>query len=296
MNIISPVTKKSNVKLISKISSEIIIKKYLEAFKIDVSYLFKGIEEVFLLLCKDSGYKFFYPCNISGDGKFYEQLQEFDWYYMPWKWEHEQAFKLIKPKDQLLEVGCGSAGFLKEVNNRIKNISLTGLELNKSAIESGRKYGINILSELIQEHAQSYYEKYDIVCSFQVLEHISDIHSFMEAQIKALKKGGKLIVSVPNNDGFLSDSENTLNMPPHHMGLWGESSLRKMGEYFGLKHLSTHFEPLQEYHRSYYQFVRNVKLTKLNKLVGLLSRFNFIDNMVFPKKYRAFTIQMVWMK
>lgn len=292
----SPITKSNNVRIITKISTEELTQKYLNAFKIDVSYLLKGIDEIFLLLCMDTGYKFFYPWDISGDGKFYEQLQEYDWYYMPWKWEHEQAFKLINPKDQILEVGCGSAGFLKEVNNRIKSISLTGLELNQAAIESGRKHGINILSELIQEHAQSYNGKYDIVCSFQVLEHISDIHSFMEAQIKTLKTGGKLIVSVPNNDGFLGDSENTLNIPPHHMGLWGESSLRKMGEYFGLKHISTHFEPLQDYHRSYYQFVRNGKLKKLNKSVGLLSRFNFIDNIIFPKKYKAFTIQMVWMK
>jgi hypothetical protein len=80
MNIISPVTKKSNVKLISKISSEIIIKKYLEAFKIDVSYLINDINEISLLACGDTGYKFYFPHNISGDSKFYEHFQQYDWY------------------------------------------------------------------------------------------------------------------------------------------------------------------------------------------------------------------------
>jgi 2-polyprenyl-3-methyl-5-hydroxy-6-metoxy-1,4-benzoquinol methylase len=296
MNYQSPITKSNNVKVISSISTDYLIRKYLIELNIDVSYLLTNIDKVLVLECNDTGYKFFFPYGISGDGKFYEHLQQFEWYYMPWKWEHEQAIKTIKPKDKLLEVGCGSAGFLKELNNRIKNISLTGLELNQRAIESGKKEGINILGELIQEHAQKNSEVYDIVCSFQVLEHISDIHSFMEAQINTLKKGGKLIVSVPNNGGFLGDSENLLNMPPHHMGLWNEDSLKKMGEYFNLKHQSTHFEPLQDYHKDYYASVRNDKLKEFNKITRVLSRFNLIDKLMFPTKFRAFTIQMTWTK
>ena len=56
---------------------------------------------------------------------------------------------------------------------------------------------------------------------------------FIETSLKLLRKGGKLILSVPNHDSFMGlDDENFLDMPPHHMGLWNEKSLVAIQKFF----------------------------------------------------------------
>ena len=116
---------------------------------------------------------------------------------------------------------------------------------------------------------------------------------FLGNQIKCIKPGGYLVVSVPNNEGFIKDDFNLLNVPPHHMGLWEEHSLRRTGDLFGLKHVATHFEPLQDYHRGYFLGVLQKKLPRV--FVWLASRLK-LEKLLFSKRYRAFTILMVWQK
>ena len=48
------------------------------------------------------------PPTLRGQSTFYEALQRYPWYYVPWKWEHEIAKSYLKDGDQVLEVGCGS--------------------------------------------------------------------------------------------------------------------------------------------------------------------------------------------
>jgi hypothetical protein len=86
-----------------------------------------------------------------------------------------------------------------------------------------------------------------------VLEHISDVREFIQDSVSLLKTGGAMIVGVPNNDTFIRFARDPfLNMPPHHMGMWNESSLRAMGRRFGLETETVYFETLPDYHYRYY--------------------------------------------
>jgi SAM-dependent methyltransferase len=93
---------------------------------------------------------------------------------------------------------------------------------------------LEIFDELIEVHAQKRPAYYDVVCSFQVLEHVYDVKNFIENAIKALKPGGRLIMSVPNNEPyFLRHSKyETLNLPPHHMGLWNKEVFQNLPKLF----------------------------------------------------------------
>ena len=86
--IASPLSKTSSVELVKNISTKNIINSY-KTYNINVLSYFSGLKEIAIYKCKETGYKFYYPFNLSGDSKFYEHFQNFDWYYMPWKWEHE---------------------------------------------------------------------------------------------------------------------------------------------------------------------------------------------------------------
>lgn len=251
MNIKSPLTGKSNTIFENNILCSNLIENYSKTFNIDISRFFQSYESIQIYRCLETGYRFFYPFNIDGDGKFYEHLQQFDWYYMPWKWEHNVTKKLLSGNEKILEVGSGGLGFVDNLQK--SGFDITGLELNKQSIIKAFEQGLKILNETVQEHAKNNFGKYDLVCSYQVLEHITEVYSFIEAQVDCLKRGGKLIISVPNNDSFIKLTKGgLLNFPPHHMGLWNKKSLISIVNLFDLKVDKILYEPLQEYHMDWY--------------------------------------------
>jgi len=250
MKTISPITKSENCILVQELETSTVIKLYQDQLSIAVAKYFDNIDKIIMHKCQDTGYRFFYPLNIAGDGKFYEELQKFPWYYQEQKWEYNKAIESIKPRHKVLEIGCGNGAFLKK--NKELGAEVKGIELNEKALQEGKKQGIEIIKQTIQEHGVQNKEKYDVVCAFQVLEHIAEVKKFLEAAIQALKLGGKLIISVPNNDSIIfKNNLIALNFPPHHMGLWTLNSLLKLQNYFNLKVNYVHFEPLQKYHYGY---------------------------------------------
>lgn len=271
-NVRSPITGSQNISLEKTIKTSFIIEEYEKGqMNIDVSKYFKGIKKIYIYKCLDTDYRFYYPFNIDGDGKFYEELEKFPWYYMDWKWEHEEIAHIIKPKDKVLEIGCGKGGFLQKMQQ--KGVLCVGLELNKKAISYGLSKKLTILNKSIQEHAKKNYQKYDVVCSFQVIEHIANIKEFLQASVDVLKPGGRLILSVPNNDSLIFKyySNMALNMPPHHMGKWNLNSLISLQKKFNLRLEKVFLEPLQSYHVGFFRSYLEEKFTK-----ELLRKYGFL--------------------
>jgi len=243
--LLSPLTFSENVSEIGKIDPREITAIYSKYFKMDVASYFKGIPEIKIFKCLDTQYMFYHPFETEGDENYYAQMGKADWYYNPSRWEHQKALELINTTEKVLEVGAGSGFFLSQLKK--KNRSLTGLELNGKAIEHAKSLGIELKKELVQDHAQNHPGEYDIICSFQVLEHISQPFSFLEAQVACLKPGGKLLIGVPNNDSYMKDNKmynKVLNMPPHHMGLWTRDSLKSLEKIFNLALENVFYEPL----------------------------------------------------
>jgi 2-polyprenyl-3-methyl-5-hydroxy-6-metoxy-1,4-benzoquinol methylase len=290
-----PITGSQDIMLLKSIPSQRIINKYKQELNIDVSDVFTSIPKVRLFRCNESQYVFFYPFNLSGDGAFYEKLQAYDWYYRPWKWEHENASSFVKKGMTVLEVGCAQGEFLERISKE-NDVKAVGLELNKRAISIGRERRLDIRNETIQSHSKNYAEQYDLVCSFQVLEHISDVKSFLDAQLTCLKQGGALIISVPDNDGFLDDSDNVLNLPPHHMGLWNKHSLIQLQKYFNIEHIMTYYEPRQQYHLSYFRKFLRKKFRPFKPFINRVIKNETLRNFFFTKEYQPFTIQVVFKK
>jgi SAM-dependent methyltransferase len=112
--------------------------------------------------------------------------------------------------------------------------------------------GLSISEESVQEHAENYPGAYDIVCSFQVLEHVVDPRGFLEASVKLLAPGGKLIISTPNARSFLRHAFNILDMPPHHMTGWSVESYRFLQSILPVKLERVLYEPLADYHIDYF--------------------------------------------
>jgi 2-polyprenyl-3-methyl-5-hydroxy-6-metoxy-1,4-benzoquinol methylase len=263
MKLQSPVTYLDNITLVRDFDIEKIKAKYISETKINVSRFFDGIKEIKLYECNDTGYRFYYPFTIYGDDQFYQDLNQLNpWYYQDNRWEHPLAVTFLKPEDKILEIGCGDGFFIKLCKkNNINNI--TGLELNTAAAAKAAKDGLSVFNETIQQYSLQHIEAYDAVCNFQVLEHIADIKSFIESSLQVLKKGGRLIIAVPNNNPYLFewDDYHTLNLPPHHAGLWNKSVFEKMANIFPVKKINFYTEPLREIKHWYATKINHTKKT-----------------------------------
>lgn len=299
----STITGNKNTHLLKSIDTESVIEMYQKRLSIDVRDLLEKHNKINLYRCDDTGYCFYHPFDIAGDGRFYEQLQKFDWYYIPWKWEHEQTLKLLSPNLKVLEVGCANGSFIEKIQKDFK-VQTVGLELNEDVVMNGIGRGLDIRNEMIDEHAKKNKEKYDLICSYQVLEHISDVRTFIEAQIEALRPGGKLVICVPNNDSFTKyDWENDiLNMPPHHMGLWDRNSLKSLTKLFPLRVVRILNEPLQEYHRDWYMKVlkdriRNI-IWPIPSIYNRLRIHEIIEKFItrYPEKIAGHSILAIFEK
>lgn len=262
--VLSTVRKGGKTKLVSEFNSKNIIKKYENENSVDVSRFFNGLEQIKLIECLSTGYRFYHPESIIADGAFYEDLAQKREHYYSRRWEHIEALKFINVKDKVLEVGSGFGSFLSLLReNGVTDIS--GLELSNLAVDKCVELNLDVRAKLIEEINTD--NKYDAICSFQVLEHIYDVRSFLEAAINLLKPGGKLIIGVPNNNPYLHiiDKYHTLNLPPHHAGLWSRKSLKKLSNFYNLNVVKIKTEPLNTSYAYFVDFYLKNSKNRFNR-------------------------------
>lgn len=177
-----------NTNKIDVIKKDDLISLYKKAFDINVENIIK--QDLFYHHCCDCDLRFFTLENgeiPSGDDGFYNHLNKLPWYYMQEKNEYHFAKQFIKKDSRVLEVGCGKAAFASFLPNKQNYI---GLEFSSDAKKLAKQNGINIENISIEEYSKSNKTKFNIACSFQVLEHVTNPYSFIHSQIKCLNWGG----------------------------------------------------------------------------------------------------------
>ena len=244
MTVISPLTNSENVTRLETIAAEDIVSLWKDMLGLDISEELSAVGDINYCECSTSGLRFFSPMT-TGSEKFYEMLQKYEWYYLEEKKEYDIAAPYVRADDSVLEVGCGRGAFAAKINTR----AYIGLEFSQVAKSMAATAGLDVRTESVERHSEKYEEKYDVVCSFQVLEHVSAIRSFIHACVRCLKPGGQLIYSVPSADSYVALQANSiLNMPPHHVSHWPETALRFVANEFGLSVQALEFEQLSDVH------------------------------------------------
>ncbi|MEB2778320.1 class I SAM-dependent methyltransferase [Algoriphagus sp. D3-2-R+10] len=278
----NPINKDYTLKVEGSYNVEEIINQYKSQFNLDVSEYFQDIENIKIYKCQKTKYRFYFPFTIVGDGVFYELLSNSKNNYYHSRWEHKEALKYAVKPDKWLEIGSGNSYFLKQLAN--KDVECTGLELNQVEVDNARAIGLNVVNK---DFFTSINElgKFNVIALFQVLEHMWDISLFFKKASDLLEPNGKIIFSVPNSNPYLYvfDKFHTLNLPPHHMGLWNKESVRLVGKEFGFKLIDCQTERLSDYELIYlFENSRVSDLLKLNLKYGILK----IVYALFPLKLR----------
>ena len=133
--------------------------------------------------------------------------------------------KNYKDKGTLLDIGSGSGQFIKIANKRDWNCS--GIEFNSLEVEYALKEGLDI----IQEELESPYfdnKTYDMICMWEVLEHLKHPREIVKRSMNLLNSGGLLFILVPNRDSLLNRilHEKSGSFTPHcHISMFNELTL-----------------------------------------------------------------------
>ena len=128
-------------------------------------------------------------------------------------------------RGKVLELGCGEGDLSRTIRDR--GLEVTGVDLSEEKIRRAQKQhpGIPFLAcDILRLSLPP--ESFDTVVLAEVLEHVpeKDGDAMLARAWSLLADGGRLIVSVPNEDCVPH---------PHHVRLFDRRSLRKVLAHFG---------------------------------------------------------------
>lgn len=269
-DIACPLCRSGDWTLVDRISPDDLDRLYDQRFGIRVADHFQGIGEIGLYECGRCFLRYFHPA-IAGSAQFYRSLNRFEWYYLGEKAEYRTAASLIPAGSRVLDVGCGEGKFAEW----IRSSDYVGLEMNLPPDRAAGSRWPTVLPESVADHSLRHPAGYDVVCTFQVLEHVVDVNDFIGGCLRCLKPGGRLIISVPAADSFVTQTVNgLLNLPPHHLSWWPDATLSYLPQEYDLTIEKIIHEPLERIHYRWYS--SNWALGLVARLVG--SRPRLIDN------------------
>lgn len=107
----------------------------------------------------------------------------------------ELVISNTKPKGNLLDLGAGIGAFLHTMKE--KGWEVTGIEPDSGA----RQQALQLFDLSLQETRvlnDLPPESFDAITLWHVLEHVHQLHAYIEQLKKLLKKDGKIFIAVPN--------------------------------------------------------------------------------------------------
>lgn len=161
--------------------------------------------------------------------------------------------KIFKPRAEFvnnrfpflkhMKVGDIGAGFglfideLQRLNDSHLNIEAIEPSHDMAAIclEKGIKVNENMLENLVGKK-----DKYDLLTSFELFEHLHDPLVFLEDCYKLLNPGGYLLITTLNSHGFdiqvLWEKSNSI-FPPHHLNFFNPISMKSIMDLAGFENV-----------------------------------------------------------
>lgn len=127
-------------------------------------------------------------------------------------------------KLRVLDVGCMYGYLLEEARARGVKAAV-GVELSSAPAKDASERGLDVFCGTIEAFAEKRPEPFDLVVAQHVLEHVSDLSSFLDTAKKLVAPGGQLCICVPNFDArarrLFSEAWGWYQVPVHlhHFGM-----------------------------------------------------------------------------
>lgn len=112
---------------------------------------------------------------------------------------------------KILEIGCGGCILLKSLQDR--DYDVTGVDPSPFSLKIGREKGIRVIQDLYPTKKLN--EKFDLIFSSDVLEHVSDPIKFLKTQYGQLNNGGILILAIPDSSTNIENGDMSIFLHQH---------------------------------------------------------------------------------
>lgn len=140
--------------------------------------------------------------------EYFDDLYELEsrnfWFKSRSKLIHHMIRRYFPGTANFLEIGCGTGYVISNIGNQFPAFQLTGGE----GISAGLKFASRRSSgaQFLQMDARSlpYEDEFDLVGAFDVIEHIEEDELVLREMHAATRRGGGLIVTVPQHEWLWS--------------------------------------------------------------------------------------------
>lgn len=187
---------------------------------------------------------------------FYRQSKNYEFwnnYIFPAS-EDKRREKIFKPRvekviefckkynlnnNSIIEIGSGFGTFCEEMKSRNYFNEVVAVEPTPSLAESCRKRGIKTIELPVEKITVK--NKYDVLVSFEVIEHLHSPSNFVNDIRKLLTDSGVVILSCPNGKGFEIEQlrEKSSSVDHEHLNYFNPNSLKTLLEKSGFEILET---------------------------------------------------------
>jgi len=157
---------------------------------------------------------------------------------------------------KILEVGSGLGYFTYAL--RKEGYNAYGLDISKESTHIAKiNYGNYYLCEDLFKYAETHSESYDVLIMTEVIEHINEPKSFIQASKCMIKKGGSIIITTPNKSFYSKNVAWFSDAPPVHCWWFSEDSMKYIAKLYDMK---IHFIDFKDFYRNYLQIfkVKNI--------------------------------------
>ncbi len=162
--------------------------------------------------------------------------------------------------EPMLDIGCDSGSLLVAAAQKC-GVSPLGVDVSERAAQIARSRGLNVFRGML-EQAPPEFTGVKLVTAVDVLEHVVDPGSLLEAISSRLRTGGIAFIQTPNRDSVVYNVgrilsrltqvplQNTLErlFPPQHIQYFSRRGLEILAERIGFQvlHIRTRILPMPD--------------------------------------------------
>lgn len=139
-----------------------------------------------------------------------------------------ELYKNFSKNTKILDLGCGTGEFINELQKR--GCQVWGVDFDKEAIKIAKEhFGLeNVFSISFKDFFQKRdLPKFDIICFFEVIEHLDNPLKFIQNVKNLLRSNGKIVLSTPCRERMLLNL-NSWDFPLRHFTRWDKEAISNL--------------------------------------------------------------------
>ena len=127
----------------------------------------------------------------------------------------------------LMEVGPGFGTFAALAKSSGAFARVSAVERTPAMAEACRRQGIDVFESAVEDIPEDFGDPADVLAFFEVIEHIFDPAAFLKVGARLLRRGGLLVLTCPNGNGFDTQvlGARSVAVDTEHVNLFNPGSL-----------------------------------------------------------------------